>query len=113
LRSRLEGDSTVGTDSSSNSISDSEASSGSSDAELDPDLEADLDQRVDNAALQAANQQHMNTSLLSMYSSPAATLPSVPSASDLVTQEATASQATAEGRDGPAFAPPQASQTLL
>ncbi len=107
FRSRLDGISTAGSDSGS-SILDSDASSGSSDAELDPDLGADLDQHVDNALLHAANQQHMNSSLLSMYSSPAATLPSVPSASDLVNQEASASQAAAVGVEAPAFAPPQA-----
>ena len=107
FRSRLDGISTAGSDSGS-SILDSDASSGSSDAELDPDLGADLDQHVDNAVLHAANQQHMNSSLLSMYSSPAATLPSVPSASDLVNQEASASQAAAVGVEAPAFAPPQA-----
>ena len=107
LRSRLHGTSTAGSDSGS-SIPDSDASSGSSDAELDPDLGADLDQHVDNAVLHAANQQHMNSSLLSMYSSPAATLFSIPSASDLVNQEASASQAAAVGVEAPAFAPPQA-----
>ncbi|DBA66741.1 TPA: hypothetical protein ACH3X2_001890 [Trebouxia sp. C0005] len=106
LRSRLDGISTAGSDSGS-SIPDSDASSGSSDAELDPDLGADLDQHVDNAVLHAANQQHMNSSLLSMYSSPAATLPSIPSTSDLVNQEASASQAAAIGVEAPAFAPPQ------
>jgi len=107
LRSRLDTVSTAGSDSGS-SILDSDASSGSSDAELDPDLGADLDQHADNAVLPAANQQHMNSSLLSMYSSPATTLPSVPSASDLVNQEANASQAVADGVEAPAFAPPQA-----
>lgn len=106
VRSRLDGDSTFGSDSGS-SISDSDASAGSSDAELDPDLGADLDQRVDNAVLHAANQQHMNSSLLNMYSTPSATLPSEPSASDLVNQAASASQA-ADATGIPAFAPPQA-----
>ena len=65
----------------------------------------------------------MNSSLLSMYSSPAPGVLSVPSASDLVSQEVQASQRAAAaaaaaapagsgvgagaGIDAPAFAPPQ------
>ena len=47
----------------------------------------------------------MNSSLLSMYSSPVATLPSSPSASDLVSQGI--AQPAAQITDAPAFAPPQ------
>ena len=104
LRARLDSGDAAPTDGSSSS-SDSQASSGSSDAELDPDLGADLDQQVDNAVLQSANRQHMNSSLLSMYSSPAAVLPSSPSASDPVSQGT--SQSAAELAGPPAFAPIQ------
>lgn len=104
LRARLECGDAAPSDGSSSS-SDSQASSGSSDAELDPDLGADLDQQVDNAIVQSANRQHMNSSLLTMYSSPAAVLPSSPSASDLVSQET--SQSAAQLAETPAFAPLQ------
>ena len=100
IRARLDSDSAAQSDSSSNS-SDSEASSGSSDAELDPDLGADLDRQVDIAVLQGANRQRLNSSLLSMYSSPAATLPSFANASALEAQN------PAEEIDAPAFAPLQ------
>lgn len=97
VRARLDVGTAAYSDGSGSSSSDSQPSSGSSDAELDPDLGADLDQQVHNAVLQSANQQHMNSSLLSMYSSP--------SASDLVSQGV--NQSTAQLAETPAFAPLQ------
>lgn len=110
LRARLDSDSAARSDGSSSS-SDSEPSSGSSDAELDPDVGADLDQHVDNAVLQSANRQHMNSSLLSMYSSPAAMLPCSPTASHLVSQGI--AQSAAQQTEAPAFAPPQVCSLML
>ena len=91
----------------SDSSSDSESDDDSSDAELDAAIGADLDQHVDDAIVRAANQQHMNTSLLSMYSSPARPITSVPSASDLVSQNTAEAAVDAAVGEQPAFAPPQ------
>lgn len=91
---------------SSSSSSGSSSDNDSSDAELDAAIGADLDQHVDDAIVRAANQHHMNTSLLSMYSSPAHAIPSAPSASDLVSQD-TAQISDATIGNQPAFAPPQ------
>ena len=87
--------------------SDSDSDDDSSDAELDAAIGADLDQHVDDAIVRAANQQHMNTSLLSMYSSPARPMTSVPSASDLVSQSTAQAALDAAVGEQPAFAPPQ------
>ena len=92
---------------SSSSGSGTDSDDDSSDAELDAAIGADLDQHVDDAIVRAANQQHMNTSLLSMYSSPARPMPSVPSASDLVSQDAAPPHDDAAGNGQPAFAPPR------
>ena len=94
----------ISSGSSSDELSNG-SDAGSSDAELDATVGADLDPHVDDAVASAASQQHMNTSLLSMYATPAPAMSSGPSASDLVTQATPA--ASTSGLDGTAaFAPP-------
>lgn len=110
LRARLDSDSAAYSDGSSSS-SDSEVNSGSSDAELDPDVGADLDQHVDNAVMHGTNRQRLNSSLLNMYSSPAATTSSIPNTTELVSEEQ--AQSAADGAEAPAFAPLQVCLVLL
>ena len=93
-------------DDSGSSSSNADSDDDSSDAELDAAVGADLDQHVDDAIVRAANQQHMNSSLLSMYSSPTVPMPSAPTASNLVSQNMV-SAPEAAGNGQPAFAPPQ------
>lgn len=102
LQAALAQDITSG--SSSGDLS-SGSDAGSSDAELDAAIGADLDPHVDDAVASAASQQHMNTSLLSMYATPAPALSSGPSASDLVIQPMPAAP-TSRPDSTAAFAPP-------